>query len=115
MTRIISVMAMVKVTVREGVEIDDDSIMLAADTAARRNEAHSDNMDAVTIWRERRVLGVAAAARYLGRTQQAVSQYIRGKTPAYALNGPLARQMREEYPELVPEGGKGKVKSESER
>jgi len=57
MTRIISVMAMVKVTVREGVEIDDDSIMLAADTAARRNEAHSDNMDAVTIWRERRVLG----------------------------------------------------------
>ena len=62
-----------------------------------------------------RLLGVAAAARYLGRTQQAVSQYIRGKTPAYALNGPLARQMREEYPELVPEGGTGKVKSESER
>jgi predicted transcriptional regulator len=50
-----------------------------------------------------RLLGVTAAARYLGRTQQAVSQYIRGKTPAYALNGPLARQMREEYPELVPE------------
>lgn len=50
-----------------------------------------------------RLLGVTAAARYLGRTQQAVSQYIRGKTPTYAMNGPLARQMREEYPELVPE------------
>ena len=57
MVKVVCVSFMVEVRYTDGIGIGDDSIKLAADTAARRNSAESENMHARTLWTERRILG----------------------------------------------------------
>lgn len=57
MTTLVCVTAMVAVEVKDGITVDEDTIMLAADTAERNNNAQSENISAKVLWRDRRAVG----------------------------------------------------------
>lgn len=56
-TIVVRITALVRVTVAEGVVADRATVMLAADTAVRRGEAHSENINAEVISRDRALVG----------------------------------------------------------
>lgn len=54
----------------------------------------------VTCNGKRRLVGVSAAAKWLGCTSQALGQIIRGDPFFASKDAPLPRRVKEAYPEL---------------
>lgn len=78
-TALVSITVMVKVVVADGVKVDDETLMLAADTAARNhkeNGARAENIEAAVLWRDRRVVAkrVGEAAREPAQQAEPIKQ-----------------------------------------